>query len=739
MYYNCLCAPYSMLFRSSHFFFLFIVFVFHKAYTQKAVADSLKNVLSTHEAQDTIRVNLLNELGFASFRINPSKIEDYATEAEKLAITLNFKKGIAESTRLKGLIHFLDSDYDEAVRLLNDSYQRYDSINHTRGLAKCNILLGHVAYYRGDYQDALVYYQDALEVYEGLGDRKAVAGPLNNIANVYTDMGNYNEGIEFYERALQIYQEFNMPDLQSSFNNLGIAYSDLNNYPLALDYYQKSLALAERQQDSTGIAYSLNNIAVAYKKMDRYGEALDYYQKSAAILKSIGNRRAEGETLGNIGNIYNQKKAFDQAIKYIKKALVIAQEIGNKKNMGACLNNLGSIYSETENYDQAVISYQRALEIKEEIQDQKGICVSTAGLAWTYYGKGAYSQALTYAEKNLQRAKEIGFINFQMDSYELMALTYAKIGRYEEAYNAQKKYKLFSDSVFSEEQIRKIAELESEYTYKARLDSARLREQMLTQKVEVIDKDLAVSERQRLLAIIGILLLITVLTITILWFRIKNIRFINQTILIEQRLLRSQMTPHFIFNSLSVLQGIILNKEYKKSVGYLAKFSRLLRLTLENSRDKTVKLSNELAAIEKYLEVQNLGTDFPINYHVSIDGVTNLEDIQIPPMMIQPFVENAVEHGFEKEEKRKEIVIHFWMKHDQLTCEIKDNGKGVDSTTTEKHTSKKSLSTSITKERLALFAKEFKVPTGIRINDRKSTGEQGTVVTLILPYKLKLA
>ncbi|MEO1257048.1 MAG: ATP-binding protein, partial [Bacteroidota bacterium] len=166
--------------------------------------------------------------------------------------------------------------------------------------------------------------------------------------------------------------------------------------------------------------------------------------------------------------------------------------------------------------------------------------------------------------------------------------------------------------------------------------------------------------------------------------------------------------------------------------------SRLLRLTLENSRDKTVALSDELAAIEKYLEVQNLGTTFPIQYDISVTGVSDQKKVNIPPMMIQPFVENAVEHGFDKDEKDKQITIDFKMEDNKLSCSVVDNGKGVDSMEVKTRSDKKSLSTTITAERLVLFAKEFKVPTGLKINDRKTSGDQGTEVMLTLPYKISL-
>ena len=243
-----------------------------------------------------------------------------------------------------------------------------------------------------------------------------------------------------------------------------------------------------------------------------------------------------------------------------------------------------------------------------------------------------------------------------------------------------------------------------------------------------------VSEKDKLwLAIILLLTFITLLSMLFL-FKYRNMRAAHENVLIEQKLLRSQMTPHFIFNSLSILQGMILNNENEKATKYLSKFSRLLRLNLENSREKFVSIQEELEAIQSYVDLQRMRSKNSFKYKLSLDKELEGLKLLIPPMLIQPFVENAIEHGIKKGFKNAVISIEITYKDAKLVCVIMDNGIGIDKNNTSSE--KKSLSTKITSKRLKLLAKGRKKVFGIKVEDRSKFNKQGTQVTLEFPFKI---
>jgi sensor histidine kinase YesM len=359
------------------------------------------------------------------------------------------------------------------------------------------------------------------------------------------------------------------------------------------------------------------------------------------------------------------------------------------------------------------------------------------GINDVYLYKKEYQKALVYVLKAQKIADKHQLKDQQKEVHEALAEVYNALGQYQRAYENHVAYKKFYDEIFNEKNTKKITRLEYQYKYQKELTLASQRELQLSKKVEASNKSLAQSQRQTLLAVIGFLVFLLCAGLVIVWLILRANKLERKRAQVEQKLLRSQMTPHFIFNSLSILQGIILNKEYKKAIHYLSKFSRLLRNVLENSRDKIVSLDNELKVIENYLVVQNLGASQPYDYSINLDQHIDPQSILIPPMMIQPFVENAIEHGFVGKKDNKQIKVNIGFANQALTCAVVDNGVGISKKLLTQNEEKKSLATTITSERLKIFSKEFKVKTAIDIQNRATFNEEGTIVTLVLPYKMK--
>ena len=157
-----------------------------------------------------------------------------------------------------------------------------------------------------------------------------------------------------------------------------------------------------------------------------------------------------------------------------------------------------------------------------------------------------------------------------------MSEIYENTSQYKKAFESHQQFKILNDSLLNKENIQRITQLEYEYKYEKELDKAEEREIKLTNTVKDTSENLIKSQRNLLLGIVAFLVISFLLGTVIFFLKLRNEKEKTQNIVIEQKLLRSQMTPHFIFNSLSVLQGMILNKEEKKSVSYLSKFSKLL-------------------------------------------------------------------------------------------------------------------------------------------------------------------
>lgn len=707
------------------------------ANAQTNAIDSLENKLLLHRAKDTTRVNLLNEIAFLYHRKDITKTVEYVAESEKLAKKLNFKKGEAKSIYLKGITQVIQSDLDDALRCFNEALEMYEIIDFDEGISKCYNGIGIVHYYQGDYQKSLTYYKKSLYIDEKSGDKNRIAASLNNLGSTYSDIGEYDKGIDYYKRALKINREIKDDEgISGCLNNLGTIYEDLGNFPLALESYSRSLVISEKIGDSIGISFNLNNIGIIYRQLEKYDKALVYYKRSLAMHKKTGDAKNISKVLINIGIIHEHKKAYSLALESSMEALKLSRSIDYSDQISICLNNIGQIYFDLEEYQLSLKYYEEAKEINIEIEDPLGLCNSYLGIASVYVGQKKYSVALTSALKSLELSEKHGLMDFERDAHQLLSEIYGNTGRYKEAFSSHQRFKVLNDSIFNKANIEKITQLEYEYKYQGQLESANNRELKLTEKVKSTTSNLEKTQQNLLLGVIAFLALLLILGAIIFFLKLRNVKSKNQNIVIEQKLLRSQMTPHFIFNSLSVLQGMILNREDKKAVSYLSKFSKLLRITLENSRDKTVSLNQELIAVENYLKLQNIEENKSYEYRVIVDDSIDRSIFNIPPMLIQPFIENAVEHGFENDQETRKIDVHLNYLNKKLICTITDNGMGINFQRENKIQDKKSLATTITSERLNILSKDFNMEGSIALEDRQKDEQRGTVVTLVIPYKI---
>jgi len=708
-------------------------------FSQEKVIDSLKNELLQHKKNDTTKVNLLNALSYSYSSFDSKESKEKAQEANSLAKKLNYKKGEARSFLRFSNIHRKKSELDEAEECAMKALKIYEEINNQAGINSSYISLGNVAYYNNDTDKALVYFKKVLNYSKKTGNIKQQAYMLNNIGRISVSKGDLDEALTLFKKSYAIRKKLGKKNFGlDALNNIGTICLNQGKYTEALKYFNQCLSIYRVDNSKNDIARSTYNISAVYYELKQFDKTLKYMEESLKLYKELGNRLQIARCLINIGAVYADMKEFPKALDFMIRSLSISKEINDKRELSASYFQLGDLRFLMSQPKMALKNYKTSLELSLFTKDKLYICHSNIGLAKTYVELKNYSKALFHALEGKKIAEDIGMLKQQKLATEVLATVYSKTGNYKKAFESHQLFKTLNDSIFNKENIEKITQLEYEYKYKQELDSASIRELKLTKTVLSTSQDLEKSQRKLFLGVIGFLITALILGGIIFFLKLRNEKSKTQNIVIEQKLLRSQMTPHFIFNSLSVLQGMILNKEEKKSVSYLSKFSKLLRITLENSRDKMVPISQELTAVEKYLSLQNLENEL-YQYTVKVDDTIDAAIFKIPPMLIQPFVENAVEHAFENQKGNRTIDVHLKYSNKELVCTITDNGLGIDSQKEHKNSNKKSLSTTITSERLKILSKDLKMKGSVTIEDRRKYNKQGTIVTLVIPYKIEIA
>lgn len=716
-------------------FFLISHLIWTSGFAQTPAIDSLKNELELHQKRDTTQALNFYRLAFEYFRWDQNLALTYLQKAEELSDSLNYSAGKARVLYLRGILESIQSNFPESLKYFEQSLELYESIQDQNGIASILTAFGITHSSLSEYDQALFYYRKAADIYQKTGNERELITTLINSANVYSETGRYEEAISNFEEALYrseaTHDQEGVASVQS---NMGVIYQAQGNYPMALESFNKSLDYRRKNNDSLSMAVMLYNIGDTYHLLKKTDKALESFQEALNLAQKNDYSSILTALNSSLGKVYAQRKEYEKALIFYKISNESSQKLGNIKQTAMSLVDIAEVYLALQRPIIARENFFQAIQIAKETGLRSIQANGLLGIAETYLDEKNYPKALPYTEQANLIGKDLELLEVQKNAAHQLSEIFENTGKYQKALAHYQIYKSLNDSLFNKENIERITQLEYEYKYKQALDSANIRELKLTRTVFDTSQDLAKTRQNYLWAIIGILLISIALGTLIFIEKLKNEKSKTNNAIMEQKLLRSQMTPHFIFNSLSVLQGMILNKEEGKSVSYLSKFSKLLRIILENSRDKLVLLSKEIAAIENYLSLHNL-EDHQFDYSIYIAPSIDTQTLLIPPMLIQPFVENAIEHAFLGQCGKNKIEISLHLDRKQLICTISDNGIGIDSQAENRSNAKKSLATTITSERLKILSKDLQMKGEIRIANRSKFNEKGTLVTLTIPYK----
>jgi len=303
-------------------------------------------------------------------------------------------------------------------------------------------------------------------------------------------------------------------------------------------------------------------------------------------------------------------------------------------------------------------------------------------------------------------------------------------GNYSKSLDFYKISSVFKDSMLNEKNMFHLTTME------AVLDSETQREKILLLNQETIKQQSTLSRQRMLIVIFIVFVIISIFVVFLLSFQ-SRLRSKYNNLKHQQRLLRSQMNPHFIFNALSAIQVYVLENDVEKSTRFLTDFAKLMRQVLRSSNHDYISLKEETEILKYYLGLQKLRFAAPFEYYIEIDETLDWEKVVIPPMITQPFVENAIEHGLKPIERDGHLNIRFKKVGNQLFVEVEDNGVGLEAAVSknEKLKSHDSMAIKITKERLDVIRNDSGGKVGFEIIDKKNINpfDRGTIVRIILP------
>ncbi len=559
--------------------------------------------------------------------------------------------------------------------------------------------------------------------------------------------------------------------------NLLCAYYLTNNLDSAKHYGKIMLAKAEKKTSKRLLARSYTYLGDIAAKTNNYAEQINYLSLALKLME--GAKDAEGIIRVNmrLGGAYLNVNDTENAMQHIKKCITLIMQQNEKiqkSTLFRAYNTLGEIYLKTHDLKRAQEYF--TLADKKSINEKRDDWFTSRlfeNLAKTYSGLNDLKNAKLYYLKALALNKhpnkisdytncKQGLANIMLKENEgdsaLIVIKQAEVlavrlqnGRalsnaysaYINLYDMQKNYKKKSEylalKLNLDDSINAI-------TFNSALAEAKIklkneekeRENILLQKGNKLLQLEVENTRNRFLLIV----VIAICVCLALLFRVRfnKLKAQQKNLELEQKLLRSQMNPHFIFNALSSIQSFVLSEDPLKAAKYLSMFSKLIRAIFENSGRETITINEEIETLKLYMDLECLRAKKPINFQVRVDeNVTN--NILVPPMLVQPYVENAIKHGLKNTISKdpEEIIVSFYFINTSLYCTVEDNGIGINAAKllASKNSLHKSAGILVTSQRLELLSKLFGFKFDFFVMDKSELKNNlsGTIVKFLLPYK----
>lgn len=533
------------------------------------------------------------------------------------------------------------------------------------------------------------YAEKALAISKNAGFQTGVALANNSLGAYYLQVGNLPTALAYILEAEQIYRQLGGQEerLLAVYNNLGIVYNRSGEWNKAIEVYKNALRLAESDQNYLQQAMLYNNMGSAYDNLQNYDSAILAFEKVDQI-----SRLAD-----------------------LELGIMMAQ------------SNLGSVYHTKGRYLEAKQAYDDALIIAEAGSYSRNIATIRIGLGDAHFGLGNEDLAQQYFRDGIALATELAALPLLEDGYAGLAKLYESQGNWSEALASYKNWQMTRDSLFSIEKSQLVEELKTRY------ETEKRENEILSLSQENQIKTLQLKQKNQLLGLVGLGALV-IFGFGLVFFQKKKWKEEAKSAELEQRFLRSQLNPHFIFNALASVQNFMLRSESQKASYYLGKFAKLIRQVLENSRTEFIPLAEEIRMLENYLLLEQLLHEKKFEFEISHDPMLDPEDISIPPMFVQPFVENAIKHGLQPG-KEGWIRVRFTQQEKFILIEVSDNGQGM--LISPGKSAHQSLATAIIRERIENYNQKLRADNRLQVRSSADhDGIAGTLIQLMVPYTL---
>lgn len=501
-----------------------------------------------------------------------------------------------------------------------------------------------------------------------------------------------NKSIALYRKASAL------ENMHFAIVTKGTLYSDIQEYEKAIECFFTALRYFEKAQEeysASGVIYVYTYLGQIYLKQNKYNDAITYYQKVNRHFSQLPeltpqDKHEQSYVYGNLGHCYAALKNYPAAFSHYRKAVALAESIGDQVTVDMIQGKIASLMISRGEYDEATVILQ---ELVKRDLDPVATTSNFINLGKLYDKKQDYEKANYFLTRALEKAQQNKQLELQEEASQLLHRVSVSRKDFQKALEMYVLHDQLTDSTRTEASRNALTQQQLKYDFEKK-----------ELKLKLDAEKEAATKNSWLIALASGLLV----SLSGGYFFYRNSKQRQAIAVLEknqirQKLLITQMNPHFIFNSIVNIRALITSRKNEDATHYLDRFATLTRQILENSNENYISLAEEVEMTRNYLSIQQLLYSEKFDYTLYVDSDLVADDIFLPPMLTQPFIENAIKHGLSNKPAGGRIDVRFFMDKGKLYFEVKDNGKGFE---TEKGTTDhKSLAMKITRERLATYTR----------------------------------
>ena len=685
-------------------FILFGLFLCCFCDAQPTITEDFRKISSL--LHDSSGIDLLNKRSFQYIQNEKKDSAEYfANSALTESRELNYLHGIAVSLCRKSQIakHF-DDDLVLTETLAKESLKWFEKTWNKDGIYDVYHELMFSIFGQSRFDEAMVYAQKKYGLAKEKGDDSKIFDAMANMGAIEKDAGNYEKSIYWSEQCREFALQKNNPYwLQGTLFGLGELFMKIEDYSSALVNFRQAFQMDNPQLE----------------EFRRDGD-FDIWMKM------------------EYAEIFSHLQQFDSAWHYFELYKPVSKE---DRYFRIYLVSTGEYFFLQKKYERALQNFLQGLHLHEKLSDRNEIQRSLIFVAETYLALQQYDSAIQYARKALNVAHTTKAKQIIRDACQVTYTAYDIKKQPDSANIYFRQYSVMDDTVANEKVKANLAVS----NYKLRIELLDKDKQLQLQKL------LQATQQKRFLIVV----IIAVILIAAVIFRIFMLKRKNekkqlqhdlqlqkleseknrselqqQAAKLEMQALRAQMNPHFIFNSLNSINMFILENNKLQAAAHLSKFSKLVRLILQNSGEVFIPLERELETLNLYLELESLRFKDKFEYKILVDEKIDATELKVPPLIIQPYAENAIWHGLMHKKGKGHLRIELYQNEKILLCKVTDDGIGrkkAEELRSKSTLAHKSMGMRITKDRLAMLQKQsetFITITDLILSDGNSGGTE---------------